>query len=100
MALRPGRTGPPVHVISPVGFYPPPPGVAFGDDTVVLFSRELGDGFGVARLASDGRVVSPYRNLFRNPLSYGGGAAIARRGPEFIVSFGSPTRIHLARLTP
>jgi len=91
---------PPSTFDSPVGSYPPPPGVAFGDDTVVLFSRELGDGFGVARLASDGRVVSPYRDLFRNPLSYGGGAAIARRGPEFIVSFGSPTRIHLARLTP
>jgi hypothetical protein len=76
------------------------PGVAFGDDTVVLLGVAPDIGYGVMRVASDGRVVSPYRGLFQSPPTYGGGAAIVRRGPELVVSFGSAIGIHLARLTP
>ena len=72
--------------------------MAFGDDTVILASR--GYGVGIARVASDGRVVSAYRDVFRDPYSYRAGAVMARRGPEIVVSFVSPGQLHLARLTP
>jgi hypothetical protein len=90
----------PVMLAEPGDFYGFSPAVAVGDDTFVLAGLNLGDGFGVLRVASDGSVVSPYRDLFRNPPSYGGGAAIARRGPGIVVSFIGPTRMHFARLTP
>ena len=84
---------------SPLGeLYRPVSALALGDDTVILASR--GYAVGIARVASDGRVASAYRDVFRDPYAYGGVATMVRRGPEMVVSFVSPAQLHLARLTP
>ena len=79
--------------------YRPASAVAFGDDTVVFTSRGYGQGFGLTRVASDGRVVSPYHEVFGIPY-YGGAAAMVRRGPDVVVSVADGVNVYLARLTP
>jgi hypothetical protein len=79
--------------------YRPAAAVAFGDDTVVFASRGYGQGHGIVRVAADGRVVSPYHEVFGSPY-YGGAAAMVRRGPDVVVGFIGDEIVYLARLTP
>jgi hypothetical protein len=77
----------------------PAAAVAFGDDTVVFATRFYGQGYGIVRVASDGRVVAPDRPIFTTP-SYSHTATMVRRGPEIVVGVAHADKVYLARLTP
>jgi hypothetical protein len=77
----------------------PASAVAFGDDTIVFAMEGYNSRFGILRVAADGRVLSPYRDVFRSP-GYGGVATMVRRGSELVVSIDVGSTIYLARLTP
>jgi hypothetical protein len=99
---RPDPSGPGQFALVAMApdFYGPAPAVALGDDTVVLASRVYGDGIGVTRLTSDGRVVWPYREVARSSPGYTSGFDMVRRGPEIVVAFSGPGQIYLERLKP
>ena len=77
----------------------PASAVAFGDDTIVFAIQGYNSRFGVVRVAADGRVISPFRDVFRSP-GYAGLATMVRRGPDVVVSMAIGSTIYLARLTP
>jgi hypothetical protein len=73
------------------------PTFAFGDDTVV-FTRELyGLTLSFTRVALDGKVITPPREILRAQIS---DYAAARRGPDVVVAWTGPRGLQLARVLP
>jgi hypothetical protein len=103
------RVGPAGELSSPaveIGPYPDryglAPAVAFGDDTVALVGGDAGK-LGVVRVASDGRIVTPLRDVVSDPSTYGAIYDMVRRGPDVVagwISRYADAPISLVRLTP
>jgi len=78
------------------------PAVAFGDDTVVLVGGDEGK-LGVVRVASDGRIVTPLRDVVTGPFTEVALYDMVRRGPDVVagwISRYADGPISLVRVTP
>lgn len=87
--------------VSP-GFFGTAPAIALGGDTAVLVSGSGHDELGVVRVGPDGALVTPYRSLAKAPTIQIDAYDMARRGPDLIVGWLSPSTgaIELARIAP
>jgi hypothetical protein len=94
---------PAVVLARPPLYLNPSPAVALGDDTAVLLGGMDWHALGMARVAGDGKIVTPAAQIARTRFgieTY----ALARRGNEVVAAWNASTtkagRIGLARLTP
>src|SRR4029078_7730623 len=96
-----GTSAPPTVIGSGIQYWGRAPALAFGDDTGLLANQYYSSGAGVVRGASDGRIVSPYRDVAAGPVSSIFPGDMVRRGPEAVVRFFSYDHgLYLARITP